>query len=85
MQIFVTTPTGKTYDYVVNPTDTTRDLKQKIQDSTGFPIDRQFIMLLRKPLADEQLVSECNLLHPEYSLFDHGTCLYHFYVYLRRI
>ena len=48
MQIFVRTLTGKVYYYDVNSTDTCRDLKQKIQDSAGFPIDRQTIMLLKK-------------------------------------
>ena len=85
MQIFVRTLTGKVYYYDVNSTDTCRDLKQKIQDSAGFPIDRQTIMLLKKSLKDEQLISECNLLYPEHSLIYNMTCLYPFYVILRSI
>jgi len=85
LRIWVRELVGKTHTIEVSKTATVGDLKEKIQNLRGFPIDKQAIMVLNKMLTDDQIVSEvCYALCLEHgSLIDRGTFLCYFTVFLR--
>ena len=61
MPIFVKTSTGKTTKFEVKPSDTTLDLKEKIQDREGIPADLQHLIFAGKKLEDQYTLSKYNI------------------------
>ena len=58
MQIFIKTLTGKTITLEVEPSDTIKMVKQKIQDKEGVPPSQQHLIFKRQELKDRQTLDE---------------------------
>ncbi|KAB0364432.1 hypothetical protein FD754_008588 [Muntiacus muntjak] len=61
MQIFVKTLKGKTFTPEVKPSDTTENVKVKIQDQEGIPPDQQHLVFVSKQPEDGLSIVEPSL------------------------
>lgn len=61
MQIFIKTLTGKTITLQVDPNERVEEVKQKIFDKEGIPIDQQRIIFSGKQLENDKTLSDYNV------------------------
>lgn len=61
MQIFIKTLTGRTITIIVEPTDTVRNVKEKIKDKDAVPVNEQRLLYAGKELKDEDKLLEYNI------------------------
>ena len=61
MMIFVKTLTGKIITIEVEVNNTFSDIKKKIEDQEGFPVESQRLFIAGKQVSDDKTVLDCDL------------------------
>ncbi|AVA31217.1 ubi [Oxyplax ochracea nucleopolyhedrovirus] len=61
MQIFIKTLTGKTITAETDPSETVAEIKQKIADKEGVPVDQQRLIYAGKQLEDFKTLADYNI------------------------
>jgi hypothetical protein len=63
MQVKVVTPEGKEVTVIADPKDTILELKKRVQEDHGIPVNDQRLMLGSKPLKDPSTLRENKIRH----------------------
>ena len=63
MQVFIKIFPGNTFILDVDPSDTIKDVKEKIKEKEGLPPDLLMLRSRSRWLDDEETLSDCNIKH----------------------
>jgi len=61
MQLIVKTLTGNSISLSMSPTDTVRDVKQKIAEKEGVPVDQQSLVFAGTPLENDSILANVGI------------------------